>query len=348
MQISAKNKQFNLPVFFPDATHAVVKCLDHNDLSAAKVQGLVINTYHVLADETLDKISRLGGIDSFMKFTGPIISDSGGFQAMSLVRKNPANGHLTNNGVMFKIDGSGRKIYLTPKKCIETQLALGSDIVMCFDDCTDPTEALAEQELSVKRTVTWAQRCKDTFTELTKDVPVKPLIFAIIQGGNHKELRQKCAQQLVNIGFDGYAYGGWPVMNSLLLEDILEYTAHLMPDDKPKYAMGVGKPEDIVKCTKYGYNMFDCVLPTRDARHKRLYVFDETRQGLNFGYVHISSGKYELDQSPISNVCDCYTCKNHSKAYLHHLFKVTDPVAYRLATIHNLRFYSMLMEKLAI
>jgi queuine tRNA-ribosyltransferase len=179
----------------------------------------------------------------------------------------------------------------------------------------------------------------------------KPLLFGIIQGGENKDLRTECGLELAKLNFDGYAFGGWPVdKDKILMEEILQVTADLMPNDKPKYAMGVGKPDDILKCTRMGYNMFDCVLPTRDARHERLYVFDKepTKENVNNGsfykYVHIGSGKYSEDFSKISDFCDCTTCQNYTKSYVYHLFKNEPNVAATLATIHNLRFYSKLME----
>ncbi len=345
MDLKLKSGKFNLPVFFPDATHGFVKGLATQDLINAKVQGLVINTYHAIVDETVERIAKLGGLHKFISFNGPIITDSGGFQVMSLIHRNPSNGKITEDGIKFKIQGKKAPLWLTPENCIQTQIKLGADIIMCLDDCTDPSQPHNEQEVSIERTVRWAKRCKDEFEKLTLDIEItkKPRLFSIIQGGNSKELRKECAEKLVKIGFDGFGFGGWPVDGERnFLTEIVDYTASLMPDDKPKYAMGVGKPQDIVSCVTMGYNMFDCVLPTRDARHERLYIFDGSKE--KFGYIHIGSSKYVSDTSPISEMCDCETCKHYSRAYLHHLFKQKDSAAIRLATIHNLRFYSMLME----
>ncbi len=336
-------------MFFPDATHAYVKGVGADDMKASQVQGVVVNTYHILVDESLETIEKVGGIHNFMGFDRPVITDSGGFQAMSLIRRSPKNGKFTDEGVHFKIEGTGRTLNLTPELCVETQLRVGSDIIMCLDDCTDPEEALEEQEKSVARTIAWAKRCKETFDNHTAGLATedKPWIFGIVQGGMSKELRKKCAEELVKLNFDGYAFGGWPVnANREFLTDIVGYTAAQMPNDKPKYAMGVGKPENIIEGFDLGYNMFDVVLPTRDARHQRLYVFKNYADSLDYEFLHIGSGKYKEDTLPISNDCDCITCKNYSRAYLRHLFKTGDSLAWRLATIHNLRFYSMLMEGL--
>lgn len=334
-----KDKSIKLPAFFPDATHGAVKGVGAVDLLRENVDGIVVNTYHMLVDKNLETVKKLKGIHEFTKFPGVIITDSGGFQAMSLIRRNSANGKITENGVLFKIENT--KISLSPELCIKTQLESDSDIIMCLDDCTDPGESTSEQELSVERTIRWARRCKDFFDQKTKKVSKRPLIFGIIQGGNSKKLRKKCADELIKIGFDGYSFGGWPVDEKRnFLSEIVKYTALLMPGDKPKYAMGVGKPENIKECIKYGYNMFDCVLPTRDARHERLYVFN----GSSYKFLYIGSGKYKSDNGPISKKCGCETCRSYSRAYLYNLFKNKDPLAYRLATIHNIRFYTDLMK----
>ncbi len=354
--LKTKTKDVKLPVFFPDATHAVIKSVPTNMLSESKIQGLVINTYHAMKDGIVEKVAGFGGLHNFTGFKEPIITDSGGFQVMSLIHRNRENGKITDEGIKFKQEGCNQKIWLTPENCIDTQIKLGSDILMCLDDCTDPEQPLKEQEKSVERTIRWAKRCKYEFDKQTADLPEneKPLIFAIVQGGNVKELRRKCAEELIKIGFDGYAYGGWPVDgNRVLLEEILNFTANLMPNDKPKYAMGVGKPSDIVLCYKMSYNMFDCVLPTRDARHQRLYTFKKDPKSLTsvellkldfYDYLYIGSGKYSQDTTPISQFCDCSACSNFSKGYINHLFKVTDVSSLTLATLHNLRFYSQLMD----
>ena len=353
-----KEKSIKLPAFFPDATHGAVKGVGAKDLVTENVEGIVVNTYHMLIDNNLESIKKHGGIHEFTKFPGIIITDSGGFQVMSLIRKNPENGKITDEGIKFKMDG--KIIFLTPKLCIQTQLASGSDIVMCLDDCTDPSESLKEQEKSVERTLVWAERCKNYFDKKTAKRKDKPLLFGIVQGGSSKKLRKKCAEGLTKIGFDGYAYGGWPVdKNKKFLSRIVSYTASLMPDNKPKYAMGVGKPEDIEKCVTYGYNLFDCVLPTRDARHQRLYVFDKnpvskkipkiapkekSQNKIKYSFLYIGKGKYKNDQNPISQFCRCETCAHYSRSYLYNLFKTSNPLALRLATIHNLRFYTDLMK----
>ena len=288
-----------------------------------------------------------------MNWDMPILSDSGGFQLFSLIRQNPKLGTIRENKVIFKFS-DGKKKILTPEKCIQAQFHLSSDIMMCLDYCTHSEDSPEVQLESVNRTIAWAKLCRaeyDRYLSQNRDER-RPLIFAIIQGGNDRALRQHCADSLKSVGFDGYAFGGWPIdAKGDLLEDILAYTAELMPDDHPKYALGVGKPENIVACAEMGYNLFDCVVPTRDARHRRLYIFNaddwesvDLSKDDFYSCLYIQDKKHVTDSNPVSSLCDCLCCKNYSRAYLHYLFRIKDTLAYRLATIHNLRFYMNLME----
>jgi queuine tRNA-ribosyltransferase len=343
--LNINNKAIQLPAFFPDATHGFVKSTGADDLLAAGTTGIVVNTFHSICDDNINSVEKVGGIHQFTHFPGVIITDSGGFQAMSLIRRNSQNGKINDEGVVFKNPKDNSKVFLTPELCIKHQARLKSDIIMCLDDCTDPSEALVEQKLSVERTIAWAKRCKETYLNTFKNKAIKPLIFAIIQGGNSLKLRKYCADELKIIGFDGYAFGGWPVdQNKKFMSKILKYTVEQMPQDKPKYAMGVGKPENIKSCIKMGYNLFDCVLPTRDARHERLYV----NHGKSYQYLYIGSQKYKNDKKPISGSCDCLTCKSYSRFYLYNLFKNKDPLALRLATIHNLKFYNDYLKRFSL
>lgn len=349
--------ELTLPTFFPDGTRAVVRGVDSTDLENCKVEGLVINTYHLLSDAISQRIKSFDGVHHFMRWNRPIITDSGGFQIMSLIHENPSFGVIRDKEIIFKPVGE-QKIILTPEKSIQLQLRLGTDIAIVLDDCIKPETLFDEQKLSVERTIRWAQRSKDEFIKLTTQprkagpCKAKPLLFAVVQGGNDKKLRKYCASELIKIGFDGYCFGGFPVAGGKFLSEIVEYTASLLPDNKPKYALGVGRPENIIDCANWGYDIFDCVIPTREARHKKLYVFTKkpTKKGLIEGNcysnIFFGSSKYEKSMDPISEFCDCLTCREYSRAYLHHLFKIQDVLSIRLATIHNLRFYSMLMETL--
>jgi queuine tRNA-ribosyltransferase len=340
-----RNKKIQLPAFFPDATRGFIQNVSSEELKRTKTQGVVVNAYHILQENLLNKISKRG-IHKYMKFNGIIISDSGGFQVMSLIHNNPKLGKIYDNEIIFNLDG--KKVKLTPENCIQTQIKIGSDIIMCLDDCTHADFSLDKQKKSVERTIRWARKCKKEFSRLTKKISQKnkPLLFAIIQGGNNKRLRKYCASELIKIGFDGYAYGGFPVKNGKLMKDILKYVSKLIPDGKLKYAMGVGKPEDIIECSKLGYNMFDCVIPTRDARHKRLFIFTKKPAPGKLKFKEVNVRTKYCKEKKISKYCDCETCKNYTRKELLCLFKKDRKNAFRLATIHNLRFYSCLMENL--
>jgi len=347
------NNELELPAFLPDATYGTVRALDFNDVLMSGTPGVVMNAMHLATKPGVKTLKKFNGIKNFVGFNAPILTDSGGFQVFSLIRENSKYGGIRNNEIIFRPGKTGKKFIYTPEKCISNQFAYRSDIMMCLDYCTHPDDAIEIQQKSVELTIRWAKLCKNEydkqFLNYKYSSDSRPLIFAIIQGGNDKELRRHCAESLIDIGFDGFGFGGWPIDSmGYLVTDILEYTAELMPAGSIKYAMGLGKPEEIVSLCRLGYNLFDCVIPTREARHHRLYVFtdDDISNNPFYEYIYILDDKYRLDEKPISENCDCYTCKNYSKAFIRHLFKAGDTLAYRLATIHNLRFYSMLMEKL--
>lgn len=321
-QITLRGKKLKLPAFFHDATYGHIIALDSNDIKKCGTDGVVVNTYHLFKHNLIEKMERIG-IHKYINLNLPIISDSGGFQVFSLIHKT-GNGSIDDKKATFFIDD--KKIELTPEKAIEIQLKIGADIIMCLDDCrhADDKQMLA----SVKRTIDWARRCKKEYLRLTREIKggKKPLLFGIIQGGEDKKLRRYCAEKLIEIGFDGYAFGGWPMKDGKLLKEILKYTASLMPDDKIKYAMGVGKPNDIIKCWNLGYNLFDCVIPTRDARHKRLFFW----RGKKIIEVNVRKKNFKIKEV----------------RRLYELWKKDSNEARRQATMHNLRVYSELMKKL--
>jgi queuine tRNA-ribosyltransferase len=357
MKLKLLHGSVELPAFFPDGTKGVVKCVDSKDLEDCKVEGLVMNTFHLLSNPGPNILKRMNGLNNFINWNHPILTDSGGFQVFSLISENPKFGEIRNNEIIFRKDFKD-KIILSPEKCIQLQFNYGSDIIMCLDYCTHPNDTYEVNEKAVDTTIRWAKKCKEEYLKQLKirNIKNRPLLFAIIQGGDNFELRKKCADELKKIGFDGYGFGGWPLdIEGNLVDDILEYTASLMPDDTPKYAMGVGKPEEIVRCYKMGYNLFDCVIPTREARHNRLYVFNEKYDSFEdvnvyeddfYNHYYVLDDKYITDDKPVSKVCDCHTCKNYSRSYLRHLASINEELYNRLATIHNLRFYTQLMEKL--
>ncbi len=337
-----------LPVFFPDATRGLIKSLDTTDIENTKTNGVLVNTYHLYKDLGIEFIKSKGGIKKFMDFKGYVISDSGGFQVGSLIKMNPTAGFVNDSGATFKPVGE-KVVKLTPEDSIKFQFELGSDMLVVLDDFTDPKATYDEAKASVERTILWAKRSKSEFERLcgqklmTSDQ--RPLLLGVVQGGYFQDLRKYCADELAKIGFDGFGYGGWPMnLDGKFDLESAKTIADNTPDGYHLYGLGIGKPEDIVALSKMGYNIFDCVLPTRDARHGRAYVF--TGEGYDYEFVSLTKGRIMNEDVALSKVCDCLTCSRYTRSYLAHLFKVGDPVAGRLITIHNLRFYSMLMEKI--
>ena len=285
------------------------------------------------------------------------MSDSGGFQVWSLIRQDPARGVIRDHEVIFREPTTGQKWTLTPERVIQMQFQLGSDVVVCLDDCTDADAPYDEQARSVERTVAWAKRSREEFDRRLGGIrgeQVSPKIFAVVQGGGIEALRRECAGELARIGFDGYGFGGWPLSaDGLLLTDALRWVVDALPVPATKHALGIGRPDHLVSAFALGYSLFYCALPTRDARHGRLYAFrpgyPERMLGPDaafFRAIHILDARYRIDRQPVEAGCDCPACRTYSRAYLHHLFKVGDTSAERLATLHNLRFYVRLVERL--
>jgi queuine tRNA-ribosyltransferase len=344
-----------LPVYMPDATLGVVRSVDATDLLKCEVQAVVMNTFHLMQRPGSSTIQALGGLHAMSGWQGPIVTDSGGFQAYSLIQQNAKFGTLDEDGITFKPEGANRKFQLTPEKAVQLQMSYDTDIVICLDYCTHVDAPFEVQELSVTRTIAWAKRCKNEFERLVKQKRLtpaqRPLLFAVIQGGGSHELRKRCTEVLLEIGFDGFGYGGWPLDNQgKLLTDIISYTRELVPAQFPMHALGVGHPANVVECARIGYGIFDSAMPTRDARHTRLYAFTHDTlteaNGKWFNYVYVNDDKYIKSDAPVSSVCDCLCCKHYSRGYLHHLFKINDTLFFRLATMHNLRFMTMLTQRL--
>lgn len=355
--VTIRNNTYSLPQFLPDATRAVVKSIDSSDLAHVKIEGVVVNTYHLMHEPGASVIEKCGGIKKFMNFSGLVVTDSGGWQIFSLIHRNKNAGKITDKGVTFAI-GNHKKALFTPEKAIEVQFAIGSDIIICLDDFTPPKGSVSDIQMSVERTTQWAKRCKARYLELCEerklDKSNRPHLYAVVQGGVNLDMRKKSADELIEIGFDGYGFGGYLVdENSDLDLDVSQKLAGLIPDDRVKFALGTGSPYEIAMLRQFGWDIFDCTLPTRDARHMRLYTFVSPPQRkvdlydkANFNYLYIKREVFTRDMRPICEDCDCYTCKNYTRAYLHHLFKIEDTLAFRLATIHNLRHYSKVIELL--
>ncbi len=358
--LTVKGQTINLPDFYPDATKGVIRACSSEDIAQAGINGLIVNTYHLLTQPGPTVLAHAGGIKKYMNWNGTIISDSGGWQIFSLIQRNSGMGSVTKDGVSFiKESKSGKHKYkITPEKCIQIQFDIGSDIMICLDHFTPQNPTKDELDKSVKQTVEWAGRCKEEFDSLCRQNKLndntRPLLFCVLQGGRDKKTVEKCAEGLRQWNFDGWGLGGWLFDENKNLDlDVCRHYYSCMESSKPKYALGVGDPQAIVDCCKIGFDVFDCVLPTRDARHRRIYTFIKSPEEIEFvsekGWYtcyQINREKYAMDYSPLSEHCDCYACKNYSRAYLRHLFEVEDTLAYRLATIHNLRMYAMLIEKL--
>ena len=346
--------QVALPLFLPDATQGVVRGLDASDLQTVGVDALQMNVFHLMQKPGSSTIKALGGLHEMFGWPRPIVTDSGGFQIYSLIHENPKYGTLTDRGMIFRPEGSERRFQLTPEKSVQLQLEYGADIVVCLDDCTDVDQPGNEQLASVQRTVKWAKRCRAEFDRLldAKHFTQRPLLFAVVQGGGDFELRRRCAEELLAIGFDGYGLGGWPLdSKGQLLLDVITWTRELIPPAFPLHALGVGQPANVVACARLGYGLLDSTMPTRDARHGRLLRFDEdpassSLSGEWFSHVYIQDEKHIRSSQPISPTCDCLCCQHYSLAYLHHLFRVGDSLFFRLATLHNLRFMMQLVARL--
>ena len=328
--ISTPRGEIRTPAFMPVGTAATVKAMMPENVRATGADILLGNTYHLMLRPGAERVARLGGLHKFMNWDRPILTDSGGFQVMSLAELRK----MTEEGVKFRSHIDGTEFNLTPERSMEIQALLGSDIVMSFDECTPfPAEkdvAAKSMQLSMR----WAQRSRDAFG----DRPGHAL-FGIQQGSTFQDLRGESADALTRIGFDGYAVGGLAVgEGQAAMFDVLDYAPGMLPDDKPRYLMGVGKPDDIVGGVERGIDMFDCVLPSRSGRTGQA----QTRRGA----INIKNARHVDDPRPLDPDCSCPTCKNYSRAYLHHVFKAQEIICSMLMTWHNLHYYQELMQGL--
>ncbi|MBU2026606.1 MAG: tRNA guanosine(34) transglycosylase Tgt [Proteobacteria bacterium] len=328
-KIGTSHGEVATPAFMPVGTQGTVKALTPEQVRALGAEIILGNTYHLYLRPGHRLIAAQGGLHRFMNWQGPILTDSGGFQIYSL----GALRTITDEGVDFQSHIDGSSHFLSPESAVEIQEALGSDIMMCLDECIPYPATRDEAEAALVRTARWAARCKSSRRNHSQ------ALFGIIQGGVYTDLRRRSAESLLEIDFDGYALGGLSVgePKELMLENLAE-TALLLPEDRPRYLMGVGTPEDLVDCVYHGIDMFDCVMPTRSARNGLLFTNGEK--------VVIKNARNREDGSPIDSACDCYTCLNYSRAYLRHLYVAGEILAMVLNTIHNLRYYLRLMERI--
>lgn len=320
------------PVFMPVGTQGTVKAVSSEELLSLGAEIILANTYHLYLRPGSETIKALGGLHKFMNWHKPILTDSGGFQVYSLSKLRK----LTPEGVEFRCHLDGSLHYLTPQKAMQIQLDLGSDIAMVLDECTPYPAEHSYALKSLELTTNWAKKCKDYVQNAGAP---KPAVFGIVQGGMYKDLRRLSAEQILEIGFDGYAVGGLSVGETKSeMYEIASETAKLLPNDKPKYLMGVGDPLDMLFAIGCGFDMFDCVMPTRNARNGTLFTSE--------GRISIKRAEYKDDPEPLDKNCDCITCQNYSRAYLRHLFMAREILAMRLNTIHNLRFYMNFMQEI--
>lgn len=327
--------KFETPCFMVIGTKAAIKVCDTEEMRQMGGQVILSNTYHLHLRPGEKLIQKMGGLHGFINWNKPMLTDSGGYQVFSLRKSRK----ITDEGVTFRSHIDGKKLFLGPKEATEIQHKLGADMIMCFDECPPYPSTKKEILKAIERTTAWAKICKDTLSKIQKKDPNIPALFGIIQGGIYNDLRKISAEQLMEIDFPGYAIGGVSVREPKeKLYETTAYTAPLLPKEKIRYLMGVGPPEDILYAVEQGIDLFDCVLPTRNARHGTLYTLD--------GQIRISNKQYEADDSPIDEECSCYTCKHFSKAYLRHLAQSEEQLGQRLNTIHNIHFYLDLMRKI--
>lgn len=320
---------YDTPMFMPVGTQATVKTLSPEELKAMNSAVILSNTYHLWLRPGADIVEKAGGLHKFMNYDGPILTDSGGFQVFSLAKPKD----ISEEGVKFKSHLDGSNLFLTPEISIGVQNKLDSDIAMSFDECIPYPASYEYAKRSTERTLRWARRGKEVFNNERQS------LFGIVQGGEYTYLREYSAKETVKIGFDGYSIGGTSVGEGKdvmykMIEDGIRY----LPEDKPRYLMGVGEPFDILEGVERGIDMFDCVLPTRIARHGNAFTRD--------GKMNIKNAKYKDDFAPIESDCDCYACKNYTRAYIRHLITSNETFGARLLSIHNIRFLIKLTEEI--
>ena len=326
-KIMYNGKSYETPMFMPVGTQATVKTLSPEEIKETKAGIVLANTYHLWLRPGEEIIKSAGGLHKFMNYDGPILTDSGGFQVFSLARPKD----ITESGVHFKNQYNGDALLLTPEKSIQIQEDLGSDILMSFDECVGLPAPYEYCARSVERTLRWAKRGKDVFHHNNQ------ILFGIVQGGPYEDLRRHCAEELVKMDFDGYSIGGTSVGEDKETQyKMVEYSTSYLPEDKLRYLMGVGDPIDLVENVIRGVDIFDCVSPTRLARHGHAYT--------KYGKINIKNNKYKTDFTPLEESCDCYACQNYTKAYISHLIRTEETFGARLLSIHNIRYLVRLME----
>lgn len=322
---------YKTPMFMPVGTNATVKTLSPEELKEIGSGIILANTYHLWLRPGDDIVASAGGLHKFMNYDGPILTDSGGFQVFSLAKPKD----ISEEGVIFKNHLNGDKLFLTPEKSIDIQMKLGSDFVMSFDECIKWPSSYEYVKNSVERTLRWAKRGKDKFTSNNQ------MLFGIVQGGEYPDLRQHCAEELVKMDFDGYSIGGTSVgEDKKTMYKMVEYSTKYLPENKFRYLMGVGDPIDLIENVMRGIDIFDCVSPTRLARHGHAYTTN--------GKINIKNNKYKNDFTSVMPDCNCYACRNYTKAYIRHLIVANETFGARLLSIHNISFLHNLMNEIRL
>jgi len=341
-KLAVAHGEINTPCFMPVGTQGTVKALSPQELENSGAQIILSNAYHLFLRPGLEVIKKAGGLHNFMSWQKPILTDSGGYQifSLALLRK------VSDEGVSFQSHFDGLKHFFTPQDVISIQQDLGSDIVMPLDECVHYPCAKDQAEVAMKRTIDWARRSKKALGSQfsvfgghrTPDTEHRELLFGIVQGATYEDLRKTCAERLIEIGFDGYAIGGVSVGEPQNLRyNIAEFVSRLLPQESPRYLMGVGTPEDLLEAAGTGIDMFDCVVPTRYGRNGTAFT--------SIGKLTVRNALFSQDYKPLDPSCDCYACRNFSRAYLRHLFNTEEILGLRLVSLHNIYFYLQLMQK---
>jgi len=348
--LDTRHGRVRLPAFLPDATRGTIRNVPSHWLQEAGVEILMTNAYHLAEKPGAEAIASMGRLHRFMGFDGPIATDSGGFQLWSLARER--RGKVNDKGFVAQASKGNKRVY-TPERAMQAQLKLGADIAFCLDECTHPKDPAEVQQRSVERTIRWARQCKEVVERRPPEQ--RPVLYGVVQGGQDEDLRRRCVDAMVELGFDGYGFGGVPFdQGGQHLVDEVYLVAELLPDDRPRHALGVGRPDSVLAAWRAGWHTFDSVAPTREARRGLLYVplidLDDPHEVYHhdhiFEYLDASTPKAWRDRQPVDETCPCSLCRRYSRGYLAHLFRVEDPVAGTLATLHNLTFLQRLVVTL--
>ena len=365
-EIKTAHGNLSTPFFMPDATRGFVKLLSEADVKSTDTPAMVVNTFHLYLQPGPELIKSAKGLHKFMNCSRPLLSDSGGFQVFSLIHRSKNMGKIDDDKVTFKSPIDGSRHELTPERSIQIQFDLGVDMMVCLDDCPPNEFSRTDLEKAVTRTIAWAKRCK---IEYLKQIKVRkltgvkrPLLFCVVQGGAELDLRERCAIELASIGFDGYGFGARPIdKEGKFLAEVMFKTASYIPANTIRFALGVGTPEDIYRSYIMGWDMFDCVIPTREGRHGRLFYFEPKFKGFKapmnlseptseapdfYKTLNISNAEFTTDFSPINAKSKIPELRNYTKAYLHHMFRVNEPLGQKLASLNNLEFFADLMDYL--